>query len=109
MVEFKKVVQKTRLLDPRCGYVPVEVTSEVRFDPLTGETGRVAHFLPTWPPPAGQDAGRVFIQGGSCPFCPENVERLTPKFPENVVPGGRLRKGEAVVFPAFPLMRSLTW
>jgi galactose-1-phosphate uridylyltransferase len=39
------------------------------------------------------------VQGGFCPFCPENVERVTPKFPQDVVPEGRMRRGEAVLFP----------
>jgi hypothetical protein len=34
-----------------------------------------------------------------CPFCPGKVESITPRFPEQVVPGGRMRRGDAVLFP----------
>ncbi|NOZ76390.1 MAG: hypothetical protein GXO65_01665 [Euryarchaeota archaeon] len=41
-----------------------------------------------------------------CFFCPENVERMTPRFPEELIPGGRLRRGESWVFPnLFPFAR----
>lgn len=32
---------------------------------------------------------------GSCPFCPDQVERETPAFPD----GSRIRRGESVTFP----------
>jgi len=41
-----------------------------------------------------------------CPFCPGKLETSTPKFPNSVVPGGRIRKGRATVVPnAFPYSR----
>ncbi|MCR4420100.1 MAG: hypothetical protein QHH27_05950 [Clostridia bacterium] len=99
MIRFRKEVYATRLLDPRRAFSSVEIPSEVRYDPLTGETGRVAHFLTDWLPPSNLEAWGPLINGGFCPFCPENVEKVTPRFPEDLVPGGRLRRGEAVVFP----------
>ena len=39
-----------------------------------------------------------------CFFCPEKVFDVTPKYPEEVVEGGRIRRGRALVFPnLFPL------
>jgi UDPglucose--hexose-1-phosphate uridylyltransferase len=35
----------------------------------------------------------------TCPFCPESIEEQTPRFPERVMPAGRIRHGEAVLFP----------
>jgi len=34
----------------------------------------------------------------SCPFCPGRVDRLTPKLAARIHPGGRITKGEAVLF-----------
>lgn len=34
-----------------------------------------------------------------CFFCPENIERTTPKFPPNIVKEGRIKRGETSVFP----------
>jgi galactose-1-phosphate uridylyltransferase len=35
----------------------------------------------------------------TCPFCPERVETATPRFPPEVWPEGRIRRGEALLFP----------
>lgn len=99
MIEFKRIIRKTRFLDPRQGFAAAEVPSEVRFDPLTGQTGRVAHFLPDKLPPPDLTPWQQFAASYSCPFCPENVERVTPKFPAEIFPEGRLRRGEALIFP----------
>ena len=34
-----------------------------------------------------------------CPFCPGKIEDGTPRFPEDIVAGGRVRRGEALLFP----------
>jgi galactose-1-phosphate uridylyltransferase len=34
-----------------------------------------------------------------CFFCPENLEKTTPKFPPEIAPEGRLRKGNFVLLP----------
>jgi UDPglucose--hexose-1-phosphate uridylyltransferase len=34
-----------------------------------------------------------------CPFCPGSVETSTPLYAEEVMPGGRLSHGEALIFP----------
>ncbi|WP_318614424.1 hypothetical protein [Sporosarcina sp. YIM B06819] len=73
--------------------------TEIRKDPLTGETSRIifdpgAPFVPTDYSELAKETA-----GSKCPFCPENVQSFTPTFPETLVTGGRLTKGEAVVFP----------
>ncbi|MCX5731873.1 MAG: hypothetical protein NTY18_11115, partial [Deltaproteobacteria bacterium] len=87
-----------RLHDPRRGFALTDVQSEIRYDPLTGESCRICHFsLPSAPPP--DIAAIAAARRASCPFCPERVTTVTPRFPEPLVPGGRFRRGEAVVFP----------
>jgi galactose-1-phosphate uridylyltransferase len=34
-----------------------------------------------------------------CPFCPDVLEKSTPAFPEDIIPGGRLKVGAASVIP----------
>lgn len=73
--------------------------TEVRLDPLTGASSRIV-FDPGFTPPK-QDFIKVAEQtrGKNCPFCPENVIKVTPRFPEEVVPEGRVSYGEAIVAP----------
>jgi len=74
------------------------VESEIRYDPLTGESSRICHFsLPQAPPVDLREIAEA--RRATCPFCPGRVERVTPRFPEDLVPGGRFTRGEAVVFP----------
>ena len=35
----------------------------------------------------------------ACPFCAERIESSTPRFPAEVCPEGRIRRGEALLFP----------
>lgn len=97
-IEFTSETKRARLHDPRKGFVVVDVESEVRRDPLTGNSARICHFaLTTTHPP---DLGEIVrATGEQCPFCPERIEVVTPRFAEDLVPGGRLRRGGALVVP----------
>ena len=97
-VVFRRDPRVARLHDPRREFALTDVESEIRYDPLTGESCRICHFsLPSAPPP--DIAAIAAARRASCPFCPERVTTVTPRFPEPLVPGGRFRRGEAVVFP----------
>ena len=76
-----------------------EITFEIRTDPLTGMTGRV--FNLPYQPPKSPNIEEIFkrSEGIFCPFCPENVENSTPRFPEELLPEGRIRKGNATLVP----------
>ncbi|OPZ38121.1 MAG: hypothetical protein BWY96_01287 [Spirochaetes bacterium ADurb.BinA120] len=99
---FEKIIKSCRFLDPFQSYAPVEKTSEVRVDPLTGSTSRILDF------PVKQLEKQDFgpIAEGTrqyCPFCPSMVEQITPKFDPSLVPEERYKQGEAICFPnAFP-------
>jgi UDPglucose--hexose-1-phosphate uridylyltransferase len=97
-IPFRRERRLARLHDPRRGFAAVEVESEIRWDPLTGETSRICHFALPQAPPA--DLGPVVeARRASCPFCPGRVTSVTPRFPDDLVPGGRFVRGPAVVFP----------
>ena len=75
---------------------------EIRVDPLSGRTSRITYSrsaekepgtdaLPP-PPPSAADAK-------NCPFCPENIDRCTPRLPSELCPEGRMQRGKAILFP----------
>lgn len=76
-----------------------EIPFEIRTDPLTGTTGRVFNF--PYQPPKSPNTDETFkrSEGIFCPFCPENIENSTPRFPEELIPGGKIRKGTATLVP----------
>lgn len=73
--------------------------TEIRFDPLTGESSRIV-FDPgmNLTVPDFSKAAEA-TSGSNCPFCPENILKMTPLFPENMVQNGRVTYGEATVVP----------
>lgn len=97
-IAFKKISASARILNPFKGHTPDELPFEIRFDPLTGETGRVFQLPFNAEKPHIEETVKrsreIF-----CPFCPEVLEKSTPAFPEDIIPGGRMKVGGASVFP----------
>jgi UDPglucose--hexose-1-phosphate uridylyltransferase len=97
-VVFKKIAGKTRLMNPLKDHALDEIPYEIRFDPLTGETGRVFDFPFKANPPDFSEtverSKRLF-----CPFCPDTLAKSTPLFTKDVIPEGRIRVGEATLIP----------
>ncbi len=98
-MRFERIPRETRLLDPRNDYAPITIPSEIRLDPLTGFSGRIAHFAGGQRPVLDLDALNAASLAHGCPFCPEAILRVTPKFPADICPEGRFSRGEALVFP----------
>ena len=97
-IEFKAVKKRARVHDPRRNFELVESESEVRYDPLTGESSRICHFA--YPKRELPDLSALAeATRGNCPFCPAAVERVTPRYPDELIAGGRMRRGEAVLAP----------
>jgi galactose-1-phosphate uridylyltransferase len=87
------------LLDPRRDFERVRVPLELRWDPLTGHGARI---LPegSFPPPARHDLEQLATESAQdCPFCGTRIETATPRFPPELHADGRIRRGEAVLFP----------
>ena len=98
-VELRTEHFEAEILHPAHGFAPVVTPLEVRWDPLTGHTARVL-------PPSGLMAPQRYDLASlaedtraSCPFCSERIETAVPRFPPGIVPEGRIRVGEAVLFP----------
>jgi len=98
-IRFQKYLKQTRFLDPNREYQEGSQLTEIRIDPLTGRTSRILNFPLRIPPKPDLDPLVNTSLKMGCPFCPEVVEKSTPKFPPDLVPEGRIRVGEALVFP----------
>jgi len=97
-VEFKKIRSQVRLMNPFKGHALDEIPFEIRFDPLTGETGRVFDLPFKAEKPNVADmvdrSKKIF-----CPFCPAALEKSTPEFPKDLIPEGRIKVGDATLIP----------
>ncbi|HJW76100.1 MAG TPA: hypothetical protein VJ787_10590, partial [Thermoleophilia bacterium] len=109
-IRFERVEEKAGFFSPLAGMEFAEQTVEVRRDPLTAMTAISSSELTTkekvfygktdWD--YADQLARRSREG--CFFCPEKVMASTPRYPEDVVPGGRLQRGAALIFPnLFPL------
>lgn len=97
-INFQTFEIESAFLDPRRDFQTTVAKSQVRVDPLTGRTGHFAHFGAI--KPQKPDLARYLEPEtkGLCPFCGQ-AERLTPRFPDAVLPEGRLARGEALLVP----------
>jgi UDPglucose--hexose-1-phosphate uridylyltransferase len=96
-MELRRELLTAQTMDPGTGE-PVRTTIEVRFDPLTGHSSRI---LPERGLLPGSDFDLEALARQSqagCPFCPGRIGRLTPRLPGSIHPGGRITRGEAVLF-----------
>ena len=98
-MELRREVLEATILDPRSGFEPTTAKVEVRWDPLTGHAARL---LPPGGllPPADYDLSELAERTRQgCFFCPDKVFDVTPKLPPAIHPDGRLRRGQALLFP----------
>lgn len=99
MIEFKTIESESTFLDPRKGFSPATVRFQVRVDPLTGRTCHFSHFGAIKPQKLDLPAYLNPEVKGFCPFCGQHREKATPKFTPDIVPEGRLTRGEALLIP----------
>ncbi len=71
---------------------------EVRFDPLLGTSSRIAEGVVLSKADEGALAP-LQAPNANCPFCPDRIGKVTPKVLEPIHHGGRLERGESVLFP----------
>lgn len=96
-IQFKKVVECFTFYNGKGE--KVERETEIRFDPLTGETSRLVVDPGLVVTPNDYTKVAKETANENCPFCPENILRLTPLFPKEVSEQGRLYQGSATGFP----------
>ena len=99
-MELRREVFQGQMLLPDRDFAPTQTSVEVRWDPLTGHAARLVRGPSPLFPPSGFDLEALATRTEqTCPFCPERLERMTPRFAPQVWPEGRIRSGEAVGFP----------
>ena len=97
-MNFETVARETVILDPQNDMARKAIPSEIRRDPLTGRSARICHFMALkWEKPDFEKL--VGNTAEWCPFCPDKVLKVTPCFPEEIVPEGRMSLGDKVLFP----------
>lgn len=73
---------------------------EYREDPLTHVPCRINTNRTRRLKPLQEEADiSQIIQPDDCPFCPQNIERRTPLFPEKIFAQGRIKRGNCYLFP----------
>jgi UDPglucose--hexose-1-phosphate uridylyltransferase len=103
-IKFEAVESTFSILNPFKDFAEDSHMVEVRRDPLLGDTSVYNPFLRDKAKSFfGEcDAGLVkkLVEESSknCIFCGESVEKITAKYPPDVIPEGRIRVGEAILF-----------
>jgi UDPglucose--hexose-1-phosphate uridylyltransferase len=104
-IKFRQLRRSARIHSPLTGFGVVEVPYEIRWDPLTIRWGpltdRTTRIL------GGEEIDRLppddfsaYIEASApCFFCGKSLFEKTPRYPEEVLPGGRQLRGESVLFP----------
>lgn len=108
-IRFEKEVSEVRLLDPSKGFNESVQSIERRRDTLLERWCRINVQRASRPTDVTKDSSLAELAKSTekgCLFCPENIERTTPKFPPFLVPEGRIKVGGSTVFPnLFPFAR----
>lgn len=98
-VSFQRIMDCMRIRNPFKNFSADEIPFEIRHDPLTGHSCRV--FDLPYRPVARPDFDELVRKSREikCPFCPDSIEKVTPLYPEDLIQGGRIRMGGAVLLP----------
>lgn len=104
-IQFESTESPLTILEPSKEFAEGLHTVMVRKDPLLGDTSVYNPFL--------KDKAKLFFGENdpdllrqliessekACFFCGEGVTKSTPKYPSALVPEGRIRSREAILFP----------
>ncbi len=109
-IRFEKHFQQSSFHNPMLGGKLDIQELEIRRDPLTGRQSvfnanlgdKVALFFAPSDPVLIERLARE--SEARCFLCGDQWKQATPLYPENIVPGGRVEVGDAVLFPnLFPV------
>jgi len=97
-MRFEAQTKEAIILNPTKDMSRRSIPSEIRKDPLTGRSARICHFMQLqWQKPDFD----ALVAGTekTCPFCPDKVMQITPQFPQEIIPEGRMTADDMVLFP----------
>ncbi|HXW68652.1 MAG TPA: hypothetical protein VEJ88_03510 [Dissulfurispiraceae bacterium] len=109
-IKFESYESDVKLLNPFKGFGEDVQKVQVRREPLLGDISVHNRYL--------KDKVKFFFRNNdqtlieemvresakNCFFCGEAVESSTPRYPADIIPEGRIKVGEAVLFPnLYPL------
>jgi UDPglucose--hexose-1-phosphate uridylyltransferase len=103
-ITFEKTSSTFTILNPFNNFTPEEHRVEVRKDPLLGDTSVHNPFLRDKAKAFFGDNDRELVKKlvedseKNCIFCGENVITKTARYPSDILPDGRVRAGDAVLF-----------
>jgi galactose-1-phosphate uridylyltransferase len=103
-IQFERHGSTFTILNPFNNFAEEEHRVEVRKDPLLGDTSVYNPYL--------KDKAKAFFgendpglierlaaeSAKTCIFCGDNVRQKTARYPDDIVPGGRIEVGEAILF-----------
>jgi UDPglucose--hexose-1-phosphate uridylyltransferase len=104
-IAFETISSAFTILNPQNNFAEETHQVEVRKDPLLGDRSVYNPFLRD---KANAFFGRndpdlikelVVESAKNCIFCGTRIEESTPRYPADLVPQGRIRSGEALLFP----------
>ena len=102
-IDFERYISQATFHNPLKNFELDSQQIETRIDPLTAFTTKVRTGRKAWQRIYTTDEkmlAEIAKQSREkCFFCPEKVNEATPRFPEELIPGGRIVVGEACLFP----------
>ncbi len=109
-IKFDSYKSDAQILSPFNGFSEETHIVEVRQDPLLGDKSvynpALKHKVKFFFGECDNGLIKKLVEDSSktCIFCSGKIEQNTPMYPRNLVPEGRIRIGEAVLFPnLFPV------
>ena len=109
-MEFTTTEETLRFRSPLAGMALVEQRIQRRQDPLlghwaVGSSGMVGKAQFVFNPFDREHMTALAARTErTCLFCPQRVEQVTPRYPDELIPGGCMRRGECFLFPnLFPV------
>jgi UDPglucose--hexose-1-phosphate uridylyltransferase len=100
-IKFVKTNQEAKFRSPLFDFKLISQLIEIREDPLTGKRCRINFERARRPKQVPLETSEikelVEHSKAECFFCPENMEKTTPMFPEGF--GDRIKMGKACLFP----------
>jgi galactose-1-phosphate uridylyltransferase len=102
-IDFEKYIAQAIFHSPLKNFELDSQLIETRIDPLAGFTTKVRTGRKAWQRIYTTDEKMLTEIAQQtregCFFCPEKVDKATPRYPEELIPGGRIVVGEACLFP----------